>query len=224
MITRIKVCGITRTDDALAAVDLGADAIGFIFYSGSPRAASQDVAREVVRQVPAFVTTVGVFVNAERQTIREIVEETGIRAVQLHGDEPDALIRSLPYPVIRAVRPRPGSVAGSLQRFPRMTFLVDAFETGKYGGTGKLSDWNFALQAKRAGPVILSGGLNPENVAGAIHAVRPYGVDVSSGVEREPGRKDRTKMARFIAAVHDANATLPPETSLIDNQIASLKK
>ncbi len=220
MSTRIKVCGITRAEDAFAAVDLGADAIGFVFYSGSPRNASPAVVRDVTRNIPPFVTTVGVFVNADSALIRDIVTETGIRAVQLHGDESDEVARSLPYPVIKALRPRPGFDVCSLKRMQGVVYLVDAFEEGKYGGTGKLSDWTFAVQTKKVGHVIVSGGLNAGNVGEAIRTVQPYAVDVSSSIEREPGIKDRTKIMQFIEAVRTADSRLSNETHSADHQSA----
>lgn len=205
MRTRVKICGITRVGDALDAVEMGADAVGFIFYHGSRREASQSVAREVAKRLPAFVTPVGVFVNADAATIKSVAEETGIRAVQLHGKEPMALIASLTLPVIRVVRELDEQELDSIGNMQGVSFLVDTADAQEFGGTGRLSDWNVASRLKKWGPVILSGGLTAENVGEGIRSVQPYAVDVSSGVESEPGKKDVGKIAEFVQAVHQAD-------------------
>jgi len=206
MSTRIKVCGITQPSDAFAAIDLGAEAVGFIFYEGSSRATTVEVAREVSLHAPPFVSTVGVFVNAEIETIHRIVREAHLRAVQLQGDEGEDVLKALPYPVIKAFRPRPGFNEAAFRSASSGTILIDGYAHGQYGGTGKLADWDSARRAKQYGRVILSGGLTPENVADAVVTVRPYAVDVCSGVESAPGRKDRDKVARFIAAVRNVDS------------------
>lgn len=208
MSTRIKVCGITQPGDAYAAIEYGADAVGFIFYERSPRTTTVEVAREVSLHAPPFVSTVGVFVNAEIETIHRIVREAHLHAVQLQGDEGGDVLGALPYPVIKAFRPRPGFDEAAFRSVPRGTILIDGYAHGQYGGSGKLADWESARRAKQYGRVILSGGLTPENVADAVAAVRPYAVDVCSGVESAPGRKDRDKVARFIAAVRGADSEI----------------
>ncbi len=208
MRTRIKICGITRVEDALAAIELGADAVGFIFSAASPRVVNVAMAAQVARNVPSFVTPVGVFVNETAQTIRRIVEEAHIRAVQLHGDESEEFVNSLPYPAIKVYRIPDGVDLAAVHFFRGVTHLVDSYDARKFGGPGSRSNWAAAVRAKEFGPVILSGGLTPENVGDAIRAVRPYAVDVSSGVERAPGRKDRERIARFVEAVRDADARI----------------
>ena len=194
----IKVCGITRLTDALHAVEQGATALGFIFWSRSPRAVSPSRAAEIIAELPSSLTTVGVFVNEPIDGIRAIVAQTGITAVQLHGDEPPAYADALRWPLFRAVDADEIDEACSAWAEPT-TLLIDTIDPVRRGGTGVPVDWSVAAGVAKARRIVLAGGLTPVNVAGAIRAVRPYGVDVSSGVELSPGVKDFDKVTRFIA-------------------------
>ncbi len=194
---RVKICGITRGEDALAAVESGADALGFVFYSGSPRHIRLEAARDIIRELPPFVTTVGVFVDEDPSTISEIVEAAGIDVVQLHGGEPEEVCRLWPR-VIKAFRVRELTDLDAVARYRVSAYLLDTYSPDMPGGTGQVFNWDIALEAKRFGPVVLAGGLTPENVDRAVRWVRPYGVDVSSGVEREKGVKDEEKVRLFI--------------------------
>jgi phosphoribosylanthranilate isomerase len=199
---RIKVCGVTRAEDALAAVRLGVDALGFNFWPGSRRHLTSAAAREIIALLPPFVTSVGVFVNQPEGEMRAIAAETGIQVFQLHGDEPPELCSRLPLPVVKAI---PVDQVRSLSRllsYEVSAFLLDTPSRG-YGGSGEPFDWSLAEGVSEVAPVILAGGLTPENVAAAIRAVRPYAVDVASGVESSPGVKDMGKMSRFVSAVRE---------------------
>lgn len=195
---RIKICGMTNRDDALCAADWGADALGFIFYEKSPRYISPDQAGAVIAALPPFVTPVGVFVNASEAHIDAVVKLAGLRAIQLHGDEPPAACLGHSVPVIRALRVGPDFDPETMRMYLVDTFLLDTAKAGQYGGTGEAFDWSKAIAAKPYGRIVLSGGLNPGNVARAIEMVAPYAVDVGSGVEAEPGKKDHGKLKRFL--------------------------
>lgn len=201
MAVRVKICGITNRADALCAAEQGADALGFIFYETSPRYIRPERVGEILAGLPPFVTPVGVFVNEPRARILEILRETGLRAVQLHGDEPPEDCKGYPVPVIRALQVGEGFDPAALKAYPVETFLLDTAKEGFYGGTGETFDWALARAAKACGRVVLSGGINAENVAEAIRSVAPYAVDCGSGVEAEPGRKDHGKLAAFFRAV-----------------------
>jgi len=198
---KVKICGITSAQDANAAIEAGADALGFMFYEPSPRNLTIKAAREIIRSLPPFITKVGVFVDAAESTIREAISECALDAVQFHGNEAPDVCRRFPIKVIKAFRILDtGSLAG-LSLYQTNAWLLDSFVSGKHGGTGAVFNWDIALQAKRLGtPIILAGGLTPENVVDAVRKVQPYAVDVSSGVESAPGRKDRDKMKSFITA------------------------
>ncbi len=198
MSVKIKICGITRLEDALAAVGLGADALGFNFWPGSKRYVTPATAWEIVRRLPPFVTPVGVFVNQPDSEMIGIAKETGMRVLQLHGDEPPALCLSLPFPVVKAVRVDAVKTLAALASYEVAAFLLDTPTRG-YGGSGTPFDWSLAEGVSEIAPIILAGGLTPENVAEAVRAVRPWAVDVASGVELSPGVKDPDKLARFIA-------------------------
>lgn len=206
MSVRIKVCGITRVEDALAAVEAGADALGFMFYPPSKRNISAAAARSIIASLPPFVSRVGVFVDATEKQIRDTATEAGIDTVQLHGSETPEFCRRLhPYSVIKAFRVRGPESLEELTRYSDVPWLLDSFSTGALGGTGKTFDWDLAASAvKRGGRVILAGGLSSSNVAEAIRAVRPWAVDVSSGVESTPGRKDPALVSDFVRAVRSA--------------------
>jgi len=204
-VTRVKICGITSVQDAAAAVDAGADALGFVFVPGTPRVISPEVAEQIAAGLPPFVTTVGVFVDQPLEEILSVIIRCRLQAVQLHGNEPETFSRRIPVKVIKAIRVRDAADLRGIGTYPAHAFLLDAFVEGQPGGTGTTISWDLARQAIGRVPVILSGGLRPENVAQAVRAVRPYAVDVSSGVETSPGRKDHRKVREFIAAVREAD-------------------
>lgn len=202
---RSKICGITRPEDLAAAIAAGADAIGLVFYAKSRRYVSLAQAAALVRQVPAFVTVTGLFVDAEPEWVREAIASVPLDLLQFHGDESPDYCQQFHRPYIKAVRVQPGvdllqyaaSYAGA------RGLLLDAFVAGQPGGTGQTFDWQLVPQDLPL-PLILSGGLSAENVAAAIRAVQPFAVDVSSGVEVEPGIKDAGKMQAFFRGVRDA--------------------
>ncbi len=195
----VKICGVTNIDDARFALECGADAIGLNFYERSPRFVTIDRAVEIVSQLPEHKSKIGVFVNASRKRIREVTRAVSLSAVQLIGKEgPDDLI-NFESSVIKVFRVYPGFEVEVLRNYVVDAFLLDTYQDETYGGSGKTFDWNFAIAAKEYGKVILSGGLNPDNIEDAVRYVQPYGVDVSSGVELRPGRKDPRKVREFIA-------------------------
>ncbi len=195
----VKICGITNLEDARFAVRCGADAIGFIFHEESPRFISHRRAAEIVQLLPEHVSKIGVFVNADLKFVREIVRHVNLSAVQLLGDEgPDDLV-NFETSVIKVFRVRKGFDVEVMKNYIVDAFLLDTYKAGASGGTGKTFDWNVAVKAKEYGRIILSGGLTPDNVEDAVRFVRPYGVDVSSGVEARPGKKDPAKIRDFIA-------------------------
>ncbi|WP_319240521.1 phosphoribosylanthranilate isomerase [uncultured Propionivibrio sp.] len=206
--TRIKMCGLTRPQDVLAAVEAGADAIGLVFYPPSPRHVDLAQAAALARLVPPFVTIVGLFVNADPAQLRATLAAVPIHLLQFHGDEDEAYCRQFDRPFIKAARVKPGmDLLQYAQVFPSaQAILLDAFVEG-YGGGGKVFDW--ALIPERLDkPVILSGGLDVANVADAVRRVRPAAVDVSSGIESGKGIKDAEKMQAFVAAVRGAEAEM----------------
>lgn len=202
---RVKICGITRPDDARQAVAAGADALGVVFYASSPRAVDVVQAQRVAQAAGPFVTLVGLFVNAEAAAVREVLTQVPIQLLQFHGDEDARYCEAFDRPYIKAIRMRPGlDVLASMAEHPRAQgFLLDAYRPGVPGGTGESFDWQRVPQTSER-TIILAGGLTPENVARAVESTRPYGVDVSGGVEAAPGRKDRHKMNVFI---HNAKHT-----------------
>lgn len=206
MPVKIKVCGITNSADALAAVESGADAVGFIFFEGSPRFVTKEKARSIIRELPPFIAKVGVFVNATPDSVSRAIEETGIDTVQFHGEEPPELCRGFNVKVIKAFRVQGKDMLALMPRYDVDAWLLDSFVAGgARGGTGATFDWDLAVHACSLGtPVVLAGGLNPDNVAAAIDRVQPYGVDVSSGVEISPGKKDHSKIAAFISNARSA--------------------
>ncbi|MEW6512067.1 MAG: phosphoribosylanthranilate isomerase [Bacteroidota bacterium] len=198
---RVKICGITRIEDALYAADEGADAVGFIFVRTSPRYVTPEAAAAIVRHLPPFVTPVGVFVNEGRESIRETIEVSRIRCLQFHGEESPSELEEWLLPVIKSFRIGNGLTPPGRETYHADAYLLDTYVSGIPGGTGKTFDWSVARSAAAIGPIILSGGLNPLNVGEAIRAIRPYAVDVSSGVESAPGVKDRYKIREFFDAV-----------------------
>jgi phosphoribosylanthranilate isomerase len=204
---RVKICGVRSLEEARLATELGADALGFNFWEQSPRYIDPDSAAEIVSRLPPLVTYVGVFVNESPHRIADVVSRAGLDAIQLHGDEdPEFCASLLPLRVIKAVRVQSGFDAGSLAAFKTTAILLDTGANGLYGGSGHSFDWSIAVEAKRFVPVILAGGLSADNVERAIRTVRPLAVDVCSGVEAEPGRKDPAKLRAFINAVARANS------------------
>jgi len=199
---RIKICGVTRLEDALAAARLGADALGFNFWPGSKRHLTAAAARRIISRLPPFVTPVGVFVNQAEGELRAIAAESGIQVFQLHGDEPPELCSRLPLPVVKAIPVDQVRTLSKLLSYEVQAFLLDTPSRG-YGGSGEPFDWSLAEGVSEVAPVILAGGLTPENVADAVRAVRPWAVDVASGVESSPGVKDPERMSRFITAVRE---------------------
>jgi len=202
---KVKICGITSYEDAAAAVELGADALGFNFYPASPRYVEPAIARAIIRRLPPLVTTVGLFVNETPEEVCRAARAAGVGVLQLHGDEtPDYCGRLSGWPLIKAVRVGAALDAAGLEDYEVQAFLLDARDGALYGGTGKVWDWSLAAALSVRVPVILAGGLRPDNVAEAIRTARPYGVDVSSGVESSPGRKDRALVRAFIEEVRNA--------------------
>ncbi|MBI4777672.1 phosphoribosylanthranilate isomerase [Candidatus Desantisbacteria bacterium] len=202
----IKICGITNIEDALFAVEAGADALGFIFAKKSPRLVGREIVKTIIKQIPPFVTTVGVFVDEPLDVVQDIVEYCGIDIVQLHGKESPLYCSQINRRVIKAFRIQDAASLMILPDYQVCGYLLDTFIEGVDGGTGKQFDWNLAKDAKKYGRIILAGGLNPENVAEAIMQVKPYGVDVSSGVECLPGKKNRAMMMEFVHRVREIKA------------------
>ncbi|MBM4129326.1 MAG: phosphoribosylanthranilate isomerase [Nitrospira sp.] len=202
---RVKICGITNPDDAMGAVNFGADALGFVFFKGSPRFITPEEAASIIKNLPPFITTVGVFVNERPENIEHILSQTNIDVVQLHGDEPPETCSTLRR-VIKAIRVRSLESLDPLKNYKDKVsaFLLDTFVPDTPGGTGQQFNWDIAVYAKQFGKIILAGGLTPDNVVEAVRRVRPYGVDVSSGVELEKRKKDRKKMKLFIEKAKEA--------------------
>lgn len=200
---RIKICGITNLEDALLAADLGADAVGFIFYPGSPRAVDAETVKSITDKLPLFLTRVGVFVDENPVEIRRVADYCHLDLAQLHGNESPAFASNPGINVIKSFRLKGAEDLDVLPEYSASSyaFLLDTYHPDKMGGTGQTFNWDWARAAKKAGrPIILSGGLTPENVAEAIRQAEPDAVDISSGVEASPGKKDPYKLARFIEA------------------------
>ena len=200
-----KICGITNVADAVLSVTLGADAIGFVFWPGSPRAVTVDDAASIVSEIPDDVWKVGVFVEASSEVLRDTIAGAGLDFVQLVGDERAASCADWSKPTWKVLRfaPGTGSEVALLQAetYPDCTLVIDADVSGEYGGTGHVADWEIAALLASRRRVLLAGGLRADNVGAAIEKVRPWGVDVSSGVEAEPGVKDRSKLLAFARAL-----------------------
>jgi phosphoribosylanthranilate isomerase len=200
---RVKVCGITNHEDAVMALDLGADALGFNFFPPSPRFIDSAAAREIIRCLPPLATTVGVFVNVpDPGAVEGTAKTAGVQVIQLHGDESAEYCGYLgSWPLIKAVSVGRNWDPSLLENFPVQTILLDAKDDQHFGGTGRTFDWSLLRRAAAGKRFILAGGLSPVNVVEAIRVVRPYGVDVCSGVESRPGRKDPGKLAAFMNEV-----------------------
>jgi phosphoribosylanthranilate isomerase len=195
---KVKICGMTQLKDALFAVEQGVDAVGFIFYEKSPRAVTMKTVRKIITKLPPLVDTVGVFVNESAERVNKIADYCGLDLVQLHGEESPAFCRKIHRRVIKVFRIKDLQSIKQLEKYPVSGFLLDTFSDNLHGGTGKTFDWNLALPVKKIGPVILAGGLTPCNIRQAVSQVRPYGVDVCSGVEKSSGIKDLEKVRAFL--------------------------
>jgi phosphoribosylanthranilate isomerase len=203
--TKVKICGITNLADAQTAVAAGADAIGFIFYDKSPRCVTIEKAAEISRQLPPFILKVGVFVNAGEEFVFRAISEAGLTMLQFHGDEPPEFCAQFGLMSMKAFRIRDAESLKQIPDYQTEAYLLDAYSPEARGGTGHSFNWDLAIEAKKFGkPVFLSGGLTPENVAEAVQKIQPFAVDVSSGVEMSPGKKDAEKVKAFIAAVRKA--------------------
>ena len=205
---RTKICGIRSLEEGITAVEAGADALGFNLWPRSPRYVSPEAAREIVAEVSPFVTCVGVFVNEDADRVEKLALNLGLGAVQLHGDESPEFCASVgSVKIIKAIRVGTGFDPSMLKNYRVNAILLDTRLEGSYGGTGRKFDWRFAVESREYASIILSGGINEGNVAEAIEQVRPAAIDVCSGVEAEPGRKDLDKLRSFMAAVHRANGS-----------------
>ncbi|HEX5733116.1 MAG TPA: phosphoribosylanthranilate isomerase [Blastocatellia bacterium] len=203
---RVKICGVRTLEEAEASVEAGADALGFNFWPDSPRFITPEEARRIVAALPALITCIGVFVNEDAGRVREIVSHVALNTVQLHGEETARYCLELgSVKVIKAFRVGNEFNPKTIRAYPVSAILLDAKVEGQYGGTGKRFSWEHAIQAKRFAPVILAGGLNVDNVAEAITYVRPFAIDVCSGVESAPGRKDLNRLREFMEEVARAN-------------------
>jgi phosphoribosylanthranilate isomerase len=203
-VTQIKICGITNTEDASFVAQCGADAIGFIFHPQSPRYVAPETVKKIIKKLPDDITTVGVFVNLDPDEVKEIVQFCGLDMVQLHGAESPAYCGGFPRSqVIKAVALKEGDDLERLRGYPVRAILVDAYDPVRYGGTGGKSDWALAAKVKEQHPLILAGGLSMANIQEAIELVSPPAVDINSGVEHSPGRKDHHKVKEIIEIVHE---------------------
>lgn len=208
MSVTVKICGITNPEDARVAAEAGANALGFIFYEKSPRFVTVENAAAIIRQLPPYIARVGVFVNAPAETVLEAIGQCQLNLLQFHGDEPPEFCLRFGLMSMKAFRMRDESALTELQRYATDAWLLDACSPAGLGGTGESFNWDLAIRANQLGrPIFLAGGLTPENVAEAVTLVHPMGVDVSSGVEVSPGRKDHARVREFIRAARGA-ATL----------------
>ncbi len=201
MSVRVKICGITSADDARAAVGAGVDALGFMFYEPSPRCVTPEQAAAIIAKLPTHVAKVGVFVDADEAAVRTTAAMAGLDTLQFHGSEPPEFCARFELRTIKAFRVKDSGSLAQLPDYETDAWLLDSYVQGVPGGTGERFNWDLAVEAKRLGrPILLAGGLTPENVGEAVGQVTPYGLDVSSGVEAAPGRKDAAKVAAFIAS------------------------
>jgi phosphoribosylanthranilate isomerase len=201
MPVKVKICGITNLPDGMAAAEAGADMLGFVFYEHSPRRISVEAASALAPRLPPFVLKVGVFVNPPEDLVLRAIRECGLNLLQFHGEEPPEYCLQFGLMSMKAFRVQDAASLQALSAYPTDAWLLDAYSPGKPGGTGETFNWGLALEARSSGrPIFLAGGLTPENVAEAVRSARPYGVDVSGGVEASPGRKDHAKVRAFIQA------------------------
>jgi phosphoribosylanthranilate isomerase len=210
MAVKVKICGITNLADGLGAVEAGADALGFVFYERSPRQVSLQEAAAIIHQLPSFVIKVGLFVNAPEETVFRAIGECGLSLLQFHGDEPPRYCLQFGLMSMKAFRIRDAASLEALPNYPTDAWLLDGYVPGKVGGAGETFNWDLAVEAQRWGrPIFLAGGLTPENVAEAVRRVRPFAVDVSSGVEAAPGKKDLAKVKAFVQAAKGVEQESP---------------
>ena len=201
MSVKVKICGITNAPDALAAVEAGADALGFMFYERSPRHVSIPQVAGILKELPPFVIKVGVFVDAPEDLVMRAIGDCGLNMLQFHGNETPEYCTQFGLMSMKAFRIRDAGSLAALPEYPTDAYLLDSFVADKLGGTGEKFNWDLAIEAKKFGrPIFLAGGLTPSNVADAVRTVQPYAVDVSSGVEAAPGKKDHVKVREFIQA------------------------
>jgi phosphoribosylanthranilate isomerase len=202
----VKICGITNSEDAIAAAKTGADALGFVFYDKSPRHVAIEAAAAAIRVLPPHIVKVGVFVNPEEELVLRAIGECGLNLLQFHGEETPEFCVQFGLMSMKAFRVRDAESLKTLPSYGTDAWLLDAYSPAGRGGTGERFDWALAKQAGKLGrPIFLAGGLTPENVADAVQLAQPYGVDVSSGVEAAPGKKDHSKVASFIRAAKGLN-------------------
>ena len=217
--TEIKICGITRLEDAICAAASGADALGFIFHPASPRYVTVEQAKAIAAELPEGIVTVGVFVNLPAEEVERTMEACGLDMIQLHGDESPAYCRRFPPGrVIKAIAPRTIEEIGKLEEYEVRAFLADARDAGRYGGTGKRADWELAARLGKSHPLILAGGLAEENIADAIASVAPRAVDINSGCEQSPGIKDHARLRRIVDLVR-ATGGAPGPNSIFDRSV-----
>jgi phosphoribosylanthranilate isomerase len=208
--TRVKICGITSVPDGLAAAEAGADMIGLMFYDKSPRHVTLARAVEIARELPPYVMRVGVFVNPDEAIVSRAIAECGLSLLQFHGDETSDFCTKFGLMSMKALRMKDTQSLEQLEHYHTDAFLLDAHSKSGLGGTGECFNWDLAVEARKFGkPIFLAGGLTPENVAEAVKKVQPFAVDVSSGVESAPGRKDAAKVRAFIAAAKSAGNSQP---------------
>lgn len=204
---KIKICGITNTEDAFWAVNLKVDALGFIF-ADSPRRVEPEIVQKIIELLPPFISSVGVFVNEDRKKVEGIAESCGLTTLQFHGQESPSYCEGFKQKIVKALRIENKDILKKAAQYQDKVdaYLLDTYSPSKYGGTGKTFDWSIAKEIKKFGlPIILSGGLSPENIKEAISEVEPYGIDVSSGVEEEPGKKNLKKLINFVRIVRETN-------------------
>jgi len=205
MSVKVKICGLTNLPDALVATEAGADVLGFVFCDTSPRCISIPAAAKIISELPPFTVKAGVFVNAPAKLVSQSIEECGLNLLQFHGDESPEYCLQFGLMSMKAFRVRDSASLQALGRYPTDAVLLDAFVADKPGGTGERFNWELAILAREFGrPIFLAGGLTPENVAAAVRTVRPYAVDVSSGVEAAPGKKDHARVRAFVQAAKAA--------------------
>jgi phosphoribosylanthranilate isomerase len=208
MSVKVKICGITSVADGLAAAEAGADMIGLMFYERSPRHISFELATEISRSISPFVLKVGVFVNPEEDDVLRAISECGVNLLQFHGEETPEFCTRFGVMSMKAFRVRDAGSLLALPDYPTDAYLLDAYSPDAHGGTGAKFNWDLALEAKQHGkPIFLAGGLTPENVGAAVRQAQPFAVDVSSGVESAPGKKDSAKVRAFIHAVQQSQAS-----------------
>ncbi len=205
---RVKICGITNLVDAQAAVSFGADALGFILASESPRCISAETASSIIKQLPPFVTTIGVITSGDASEIHRLIHGIGLHLIQFHGDFPDATLRRFSHRAIQVLRVKDENTLATVSDVPRRALLLDTYHEQQAGGSGIAFNWQIAKKAASLGNVILAGGLRPDNVQEAIRQAKPYGVDVSSGIEAEKGKKDLVKLQEFIYLAKEAAAKM----------------